>query len=140
MSSLAAVRDPDCIASFVPLRFDYSNRTVTGPDAVLRRVLYRWCSLRGTVRHAEDLGLITPLFDIEGATFSLAGLDGLKAALVREALAVDFVIGAGVTLTLTGSGKLVVSAAITLVDGRTYPLEVVASAASAALLALGGSA
>jgi hypothetical protein len=139
MSALAEVRDIDCVVSQAPLRFDLTAREVTGAAAVLRRILYRWCSRKGSVRHAPGLGLVTPLLDLDGATLSPPQLDGLRAALIREALDEDFVERADVTLSLL-AGALLVSAAIALVDGRTYPLEVLASAASAALLAIGGSA
>lgn len=139
MSSLADVRDIDCVASLAPLMFDLSAREVTGVAAVLRRILYRWCSRRGAIRHAPGIGMETPLTDLEAAALSDQDLEGYRAALEREAMEEDFVSDAQVALTLVG-GRLFVSGRITLVDGRTYPLEVLASEANAALLAIGGNA
>jgi hypothetical protein len=139
MSSLAEVRDVDCIASSSPLVFDLSAKEVTGAAAVLRRILYRWCSRRGAIRHAAGIGLETPLTDLDAATLSDDDLAGLRTALEREAKDEDFVVDAAVTLALL-AGRLFVASKITLTDGQTYPLEVLASAASAALLAIGASA
>lgn len=139
MSALSDVRDLDCVVSYSPLVFDMTAREVTGPAAVLRRILYRWCSLRGAVRHALGLGLDTPLTDLEAATLSDEDLDAYRAALEREAMDEDFVLDAAVPLSLV-AGRLLVIGQITLVDGRTYPLEVLASGASAALVAIGASA
>ena len=138
MSSLA-VKDIDCIVSMSPLRLDHTSRKVTGAAALLRRALYRWFTLKGTRRHAPGIGLVIPLLSCEGQTFDKAGLSGLKVALLREATDVDFVAAANVSLTLTPAGRLLVEAEITLVDGRTYPLEVSVGAASAAIIALGGT-
>ena len=137
MSALALVRDLDCIASFAPLAFDLSAREVTGAAAVLRRVLTRWCTRKGALRHAPGVGIDTPLLDLDGCTFDAVELDGLRAALEREAEDEDFVAAARVPLSIRIDGALVVPGAITLVDGRTYPLEVLASSAQLALLALG---
>ena len=56
---LDQVRDLDCVASFRPLTFDLSTRIVTGPAAVLRRVLYRITSRRGSIKHATGKGNAT---------------------------------------------------------------------------------
>lgn len=139
MSNLADVRDLDCVKSFSPLVLDMSAREVTGADAVLRRILYRWCSAKGSIRHAPGVGLDVPLTDLDAATWSTTELDGYNAALVREAMDEDFVNTAVVTLALDAFGVFTVRGSITLVDGKTYQLEVAASAAGAALKTIGGS-
>ncbi len=105
---------------------------------MLRRVLYRWCLRKGTLRHDPGAGLVAPLLDLEGSSFDDAGLDGLRAALEREAADEDFVAAASVPVQLLGGTKLIVPGAITLVDGRVYPLEVLAVGAQVALLSIGG--
>lgn len=139
MSDLAAVRDLDCVKSFAPLVFDLSATEITGASAVLRRVLYRWCTPKGSLRYALDVGPVRALLDLDGATFSPSQLEGLRTSLYREAMEEDFVDSVSVALSLNDAGLLTVAAKVRLVDGRDYPLEVSASASGAALLALGGS-
>lgn len=138
MSELAAVRDLECVVVWSPLRFDQTAIEVAGAGAVLRRVLIRWCSTAGSVRHAPGLGLIRPLTQLSASTFSPEQLLDLEDALRREALEEDFVDDCSAPLSLVGA-RLWVPGAITLVDGKTYPLEVAAGAASLALLAIGAS-
>lgn len=140
MSILADVRDVDCIVSFTPLAFDLTTREVRGAAAVLRRVLYRWCTRKRALRYDAGVGLVRPLLDLDGASFDQAGLDGLRAALEREAADEDFVASARVPVRLVGSGALLVPGEIALVDGHTYPLEVFASQAQVALRGIGGTA
>lgn len=141
MSSIAEVRDIDCLKSLNPIRFDMgASSFVTGTDALLRRILYRWCALLGSVRHARDLGVPRPLLDLPGATFSPADLAGLRASLEKQARDEAFVSGASVTVTLADSGNLNVAAKIRFEDGRVEPLELLAGPARAVLLKLGGGA
>lgn len=121
---LADVFDSDCVVSTNPLVFDDTCAFVKGPAAILRRILWRWCQSLGFVSYAPDLGLATPLLDIDGATFSREDLSGLKGQLTKQAMAEDFVTDAVVILTLTDAGLFTVSAVITMTDGGRYPLEV----------------
>lgn len=121
---LADVFDTDCVVSTNPLVFDDTCAFVKGARAILQRILWRWCQLLGFVSYAPDLGIATPLLDIDGATFSREDLSGLKGQLTKQAMAEDFVTDAVVILTLSDAGRLSVSAIITLTDGGQYPLEV----------------
>lgn len=137
MSALADVRDPDCVARWSPLRFDMGSSEVSGAAAVLRRILYRWCSPDGSIRHAPDLGLARPINRLAGSTFSTAQLEELAEALRREAVDEDFVDDCDVTITEESGGRLRISASLLLVDGKTYLLAVSAAGADSALLAIG---
>jgi hypothetical protein len=137
--ALAEVEDIDLIKSFSPLAFDLSARRVKGPAAILRRILYRWCIPAGFLDFDRSVGLVVPLLDLEGYTFSTNDLAAKALAFQREAEGVDYVLNAPVEVTLTSAGRMDVSARVTLIDGKTYPLEVLASQVSAALLALGGT-
>lgn len=137
MSALADVRHLDAVISFNPLRFGLTAVEVTGAAAVLRGILYRWCSPPGSIRHAPSLGLVKPLTQLQGSTFAPEQLDALGDALEREALDEDFVNDCTVTVELAAGGALIVRARVTLVDGRTYPLAVSAAGASSALISIG---
>lgn len=132
---LAEVRDLDCVASFRPLVFDLSTRIVTGPAAVLRRVLYRITSPRGSIKHAPGKGV--NILALEGATLDATDALGWRLAIEREAGDEDFVRYARCApIPLVAPVPIVLS--LTLVDGITYPLEVSVSEAGAALRKLGG--
>lgn len=139
MSNLNDVRDLDSVKSFSPLVLGMSAREVTGAAAVLRRILYRWCSAKGSIRHAPSVGVDVPLTDLDATTWSTDELDGYSAALVREAKDEDFVDDATAPLALDEFGTLTVRGLITLVDGKEYLLEVAAGAAGAALKTIGAS-
>lgn len=140
MSNLADVRDLDSVKSFSPLVLGMSAREVRGPAAVLRRILYRWCTRKGALRYAPSVGLDVPILDLDAATWSTDELDGYATALVREAKDEDFVSSdTSVTLRLGEGGVLIMRGAIKLVDGKTYALEVAAGAAGAALKSIGGA-
>jgi hypothetical protein len=132
---LADIRDPDCIASLSPLTFDITGAYVTGASAIVRRVLYRIVSPRGSLVYARGSGI--DLRDLENASLSPAQIEGWRSALVREARAVDYVLDATAGLALVERTWIVV-VAVVLVDGRTYPLEVGIADAGAALNSLGG--
>lgn len=136
--ALADVEDLDLVTAWSPLAFDLTARRVRGPAAILRRILYRWCIPAGFLDFDRSVGLVVPLLDLEGYTFTPGDLAAKALAFQREAEEVDYVLRAPVTVTLT-NGRLDITARVTLVDGKTYPLEVLASQVSAALLALGGS-
>lgn len=123
MSDLSAVRDLDSVVSFSPLALDLTSREVTGASAVLRRVLYVWL----------------PYLDgVDGATLAPEDVDGLRQALERVAGDEDFVLSIAVRVSLVDN-TLTILGKVTLVDGRTYPLEVAASAAGLAIQSLGGA-
>ncbi len=124
MSFVAYVLDMEHIASFNPLVFDLTSTFVAGVQAVMRRVLYRWCTLQGSVPDDPEYGVPIPLLDAAGVTLSPADLRGFRATLEKQARAEDFVTGAQVSATLTEAGLLTVRGAITLTDGLTYSLEV----------------
>lgn len=142
MSLIANVRERDCLVSLNPLRFGRTRGVfVTGRRAILQRILYRWCSYRGSRRHAPNLGILTPLLDLPGTTFTPTDLMGLQAQLEREARAEDFVASASVPLTLSDAGLLRVPGAITLIDDTgsvILPLEMGIAAARVELLRIGG--
>lgn len=121
---LANVVDMDCIRSTNPLAFGLTSAFATGPAAILRRILWRWCQLLGFVTYAPDLGLPTPLLDIDGATFSRADLAGLRGQLAKQARAEDFVTDASISVSLSDAGALRIVAVISMTDGGNYPLEV----------------
>lgn len=140
--SLDQVRDIDCVASLAPLRFDLPSphREAVGASAILRRVLGRWCTRAGSVRTDPTIGITTPLTELEGARFEDRDLLRLQIELAAQARAEDFVLSARVTVSVVG-GSLRVVGRITLVDGRTYALELASAAdASVAVLALGAAA
>ncbi len=56
MSLIADVCDMDMVQSFNPLVLDLGTAYVRGSQAILRRVLYLWCTFLGTLRHAPGLG------------------------------------------------------------------------------------
>lgn len=140
MSNLADVRDLDCVVSFDPLVFDLTANEVTGAAAILRRILYRWITKRGTLPFDASVGIFTPITSLEATTWGPTDLAGYGASLEREAKEVDFVNDAVVAVSPTAGGKLSISGAITLVDGMTYPLEVTSDGAAFALNSIGGAA
>lgn len=127
--ALAQVRDLDCVVSLSPLVLDMPspNRYATGVDAVLRRVLYKWY---------RDASI--PLPTLEGTRWGDTALLRYRVELEGLARDVKFVRGASVPLTLTGS-RMLIRGKIALIDGRTYPLEVFAVDAPAAIRAMGGA-
>ncbi len=139
---LDEVCDDDCVVSFNPLRFDMPvpHREAVGAAAILRRVLYRWCTLLGSIRADRSIGVTTPLPDLEGARPDDLQILILQGELEAQARAEDYVLGALADLTWDGVSKFTAKGRIQLVDGRTYALEL-ASAASAgvALLAIGAT-
>ncbi len=139
MSLLQDVVDVDDVASFAPLTFDMGFNLVRGADAILRRVLYLWCTLLGTLLHAPGLGMTTPLLDLDGSTFSPFQLQGLRTTLAAQAKEVAFVDECSVTLTFLPSGMLIVSALITLSDNKAYALELSITDARPILLRLGST-
>lgn len=139
MSLLQDVVDTDCVVSFAPLAFDMTPNLVRGPDAILRRVLYLWCTMLGTLLHAPGLGMTTPILDLDGSTFSPFELQGLRATLIAQAKEVAFVDECSVTLTFLPSGMLIVAALITLSDNKTYALELSITDARPILLRLGST-
>jgi hypothetical protein len=136
---LADVRDPDCVASFRPLAFDMSRtgRTVKGVNAVLRRVLVRICSRRGTIRHAPGKGV--DIRDLEGASLDTSDVLGWQMAIEREAGDVNFVRSARCKITLDAAGNVAIALTVVLVDGVAYALEVTIDEAGAALRKIGAA-
>lgn len=132
--ALSAIRDPDFVASFSPLVFDDTGAYVTAKDAVLRRCLYALCGGRGRLVYAP--GRCIDIRDLENASLSAAGIEGWRTAITRELRQVDFVLDARAGLVLSGRTWLV-GAAVALVDGRTYALEVGIGDAGAAIRSLG---
>lgn len=137
--ALDQVRDVDCVLSFQPLRLGLSARTVDSAAAVLRRILYRWCTPRGFLPWDLGVGLATPVQGLVGAVLSPVDVLGLRQALRREAMAENFVYDADVSVTLATGGGLTIRAAVTLVDGIAYPLEVDITGAAAALSKIGAT-
>lgn len=121
---LQDVLDMDCIVSTNPLTFDLTAAFVGGARAILQRIVWRWCQLLGFVTYAPELGIPTPLLDIDGATFSRQDLAGLRAQLTKQAKAEDFVTQAVVLVSVDAAGLLTVNAVITLTDAGNYSLEV----------------
>jgi hypothetical protein len=132
--SLFQVRDMDCLVSLSPIAFDLPSpyREAVGPDAILRRILYKWC---------RDIS--TPLLDLEGWRPGPRDLRQLKQELESAARLAgdgDFILGASVDVLYdTESGRLQPKGRIQLVDGLSYALEVTTGDAPAALLALGAA-
>jgi len=140
MALISDVVDQNMLVSEAPLVFDLGSTLVRGPRAILLRVLYLWCTLLGTLRHAPGLGMTTPIPDLPGSTFSPQQLQGLQSALEAQALEVDFVAGCSVAISPVGaSGTAIIAATVTLTDNKAYALEVSVSAARLVLLNLGAT-
>jgi hypothetical protein len=131
---LAQVCDIDCVISFAPLILDVPspNKYARGIDAILRRVLYRWC---------RDVSI--PLPGLEGTRWEGNALARYRSELEGEhngARGVEFVAAASVPMTFDPvTGRLSIFGRIALVDGVTYPLEVSTGDAPAAILAFGAT-
>ena len=76
--------------------------------------------------------------ELDGWTPSPKDLAVKQLYYSKLAEQIDYVQSASVTITFTGS-TLSVYCAIAMVDGLTYPLELVASQASVAIQNLGGA-
>jgi len=137
MSLLQDVVDLNNVASFAPLVFDYGATLIGGADAILRRVLYLWCTPLLVLRHAPGLGVSVPVPDLPGFTFSPLELQGLRQSLEAQAKEVAFVDACRVTLTFLPTGTLMLSALITLTDNKAYALELSITEARPVLLRLG---
>jgi hypothetical protein len=126
-NTILQVRDLDAVKTLRPLAFGLTGRFISGVPAILRRVLYQW----------HRAGLL----ELEGQSFSPIDRAALANRLEREGGDVDFVGPGNCSVRLRqdpASGDLTITATVRLEDGRTYPLEVVASAARGAILQLGG--
>lgn len=122
---LSAVCDMDSIVSQNPLTFGLTSAFVTGPRAILQRIVsMRWCQLLGYITYDETMGITTPLLDLDGSTWTRQDLQGLQGQLIKQAKEEDFVTGCSVALTLTDSGAFHVRAVVSMTDGGDYPLEV----------------
>lgn len=137
MSLLQDVCDLDNVASFNPLAFDLGSRVVRGADAIIRRVLYLWCTPLLVLRHAPGLGVSVPILDLPGMTFAPLELQGLRQSYEAQAKGVAFVDDCSVTLTFIRSGSLLFSSSIELTDNKAYSLELSITEARPILLRLG---
>ncbi len=125
-NTILQVRDLDAVRTLRPLVFGLTGRFVQGVPAILRRVLYQW----------HRAGLL----ELEGQTLGPVDRAALARTLERLAEEVGFVGNCSEQLRQdAASGDLTNAAAVQLEDGRTYPLEVVASAARPVLLQIGGT-
>jgi hypothetical protein len=116
------------VGSFGAVSFDLTGQKITGARAVLEHVLRAW--LGPTVW--TDLGF--DVTSLENGDFTPNDVASIRKALTDAALAVDYVLTASVSVTLANR-ILTATGAITLINGRTYALEVPISGASAAILA-----
>lgn len=137
MSLLQDVVDLNNVASFNPLTFDYGTTFLRGADAILRRVLYLWCTPLGRLRHAPGLGVSVPIPDLPGWTFSPFELQGLRQNYEAQAKEVAFVDEARVLIAYTQPGAARIASAITLTDNKAYALELSITEARPVLLRLG---
>jgi hypothetical protein len=134
--SLAQVVDLDCVARWAPLALDLPapNRYATGAAAILRRILYSW-----------ERDASTPPSRLEGIRPDAAWLLRYRSELEGLARAPggsprDFVRGASCPIYVSRDrSRMEIRAAIVLIDGLTYPLEVATSEAGAAILTLGAT-
>jgi len=134
---LASVQDTDCIVSMNPLVLGRQpGKYRTGSDAILARCLYAALLPQGILAYDTSFG--ESVLMLQGATLSQRQLRGLQGTIEAAWKGEDYVQAAACSVTLV-SGLLTISGTITLVDGNTYPLELLLSAAGAALDALGGS-
>jgi len=127
--ALADVCDLDCVTSWSPLVLDLpaTERYARGGDAILRRILYQWVRVGG-------------LLELPGRTLDRGELALLRSQFASLAEAEDYVSSAVVSLALDETSTVMeVAAAVKLIDGRTYPLEVATADAAAALTALGST-
>ena len=122
---LADVCDMDTVVSTTPLAFGLTSAFVKGPRAILQRILsMRWCQLLGYITYDETMGITTPIQDLDGTTWAREDLQGLRGALIKQAMEEDFVTGCTVALTLTDSGLFTIRAVVSMTDGGDYSLEV----------------
>jgi len=109
--------------------YDLTGRKITGARVVLEHVLRSWL---GPSVCAPDRGF--DVTSLENGDFSPNDLATIRKLLTDAAMSVDYVLTAAVSVsyfarTLTATG------AITLVDGRTYALEVPIGEVGAAIRA-----
>lgn len=134
---LSEVRSKDHLVSRDPIAFDYGNSYVTGPTAVIRNCLYVICTRRGGfVWNETAKGKGVDVRDLQNATLSRQGIAGWERSIARAIRSVDFVNDAVARLLLDGTTWRVV-VAISLIDGKTYPLEVTIGEAASAINKLG---
>lgn len=109
--------------------YDMTCARIFGARAVLEHVLRAWL---GPTVWAPDSGF--DVTSLENGDWTPNDIASIRKALTDAALGVDYVLTATVAVTFANR-TLTATGAITLVDGRTYPLEVPIAGASAAILA-----
>ena len=135
---LTAIKQSNRIVSTNPLVFDVSHGYVYGVTAILHRCVYAVTCKRGRlVWSAESKGRGVDIRDLQNATLDIKGINGWRAAIVRQLKGVDYVLDATAGLALDNNTWLV-AFAVTLTDGLggvagTYPLEVTIGNAGAAI-------
>jgi hypothetical protein len=132
MSATAlALADVTDLSTFPPRStFDLTFKKIRGPRVVLEWITRLWLSETGTLSWAPSRGF--DVLGLENGSFSMTDLYNVRARLIQEARSVMYVRSVDLTLRLQ-AGTLSVTAAVTLVDGQTYPLAVSIGPAAQAL-------
>lgn len=107
---------------------------ITGARVPLEWVARSWLTPRGVL---QNRARGVDIREMENATFGLGDLDRWRAAMVAEAEAVEYVCRCAVAVELVAR-EVLITAAVTLVDGKTYQLAVRLADASA-LVDFGGA-
>jgi hypothetical protein len=135
---LASVQDTDSILSFAPLVLGRRPGVYRyGAQAVLARCLYAAMLPRGSLLYDPAFGCGVML--LPGASLAPQQVSSLEGEILKAWLAEDYVQSSTTCTVSFAAGLLTITGAIALVDGNTYPLELLLSSAGAALDALGGA-
>ena len=111
-----------------------TGKRITGDRVVLEQVLRAWLTDRTTMRHAPTVGF--NVARLLNASSTLTSLRRYETVLVNEARAVEFVADCRVSLRIV-QRELLMSAVVALVNGKSYPLAVRLSEASAVIQQIG---
>lgn len=109
--------------------YDLTGRKIKGAPVVLERVLRSWL---GSPVWAPDRGF--DITSLENGDFTPNDVATIRKLLTDAAMSVDYVLTAAVAVSYSNR-TLRATGAITLVDGRTYPLEVPIGEVGAAIRA-----
>jgi hypothetical protein len=137
--TLDQIRVRDCIVSYDPLKFDLTQRWVTGPDGVILLCVYALFTPRGALRYARGRGI--DLRELRATRIDASSGGGIARAVTRELEQVMFVATSSATAAQVDD-TIAVNASVTLINGRVEPLAVTIDQAGAAIRAFqltGGS-
>lgn len=110
-------------------RAGLTYRRITGPRVPLEGVARVWLTALGDMPWSPNTGTEPPVYQLQNAGYNVNDLRQLQIQLVRAARGVDWVADARVGLRYLGT-TLTIAGELTLLTGRTYLLNVSASAAA----------